>query len=374
MPTQARHVTLVVTLLSALILTAMQARAGQVSLAWDAPTTNTDGTPLTDLAGYTLYYWQDDWDMSESMDVGKQTRYTIPALTAGETYSFAVTAYNSSGNESSFSHTFTTMATPTPDLPLEIGEVAVAPTWSRVTFSTPFVDPVVVAKPASDQDSDPVVIRIRHVDTTGFDIRLQEWGDQDGRHAGETVSYMVMEQGHYTLPDGTQVEAGHWATDRTSAFAAVSFSQPFQVVPVLLTAVTSFNGGDAVVTRNRHLSPTGFAVRMQEQERNAQRHTTETIAYIAWEPSAGTLDGFTFEVNTTPDMVTNQVYSIMFQVPFLRLPVFLADMQTTDGGNTANLRWANKDAFGVDIRIAEEQSKDTETWHTTEVVGYVVIR
>ena len=29
--------------------------AWQVQLAWDAPTTNTDGTPVTDLAGYYLY-------------------------------------------------------------------------------------------------------------------------------------------------------------------------------------------------------------------------------------------------------------------------------------------------------------------------------
>ena len=29
---------------------------GSVTLAWDAPTTNLDGTPLTALAGYKVYY------------------------------------------------------------------------------------------------------------------------------------------------------------------------------------------------------------------------------------------------------------------------------------------------------------------------------
>jgi hypothetical protein len=35
----------------------VSARAGQAQLAWNAPTTNTDGTTLTNLAGYKLLYW-----------------------------------------------------------------------------------------------------------------------------------------------------------------------------------------------------------------------------------------------------------------------------------------------------------------------------
>jgi hypothetical protein len=30
--------------------------SGQATLSWDPPTTNVDGTPLTDLAGYKVYY------------------------------------------------------------------------------------------------------------------------------------------------------------------------------------------------------------------------------------------------------------------------------------------------------------------------------
>ena len=52
--------------------------------------------------------------------------------------------------------------------------------------------------------------------------------------------------------------------------------------------------------------------------------------------------------------------------------MFLADIQTTDGSQTANVRWKNKDAYGVKVKIAEEQSKDTEIDHITEIVGYMV--
>jgi hypothetical protein len=47
-------------------------------------------------------------------------------------------------------------------------------------------------------------------------------------------------------------------------------------------------------------------------------------------------------------------------------------MQTTRGKDTANIRWNNIDLNSVDIKISEEQSKDTETRHTKEAVGYML--
>ncbi len=91
---------------------------------------------------------------------------------------------------------------------LEAGEVEVNHEWQRVTFTQSFVDPVVVAKPLSYNGSHPAVVRIRNVNATGFDIRVQEWDYLDGNHTLETVGYLVMESGSYTLEDGTRVEAG----------------------------------------------------------------------------------------------------------------------------------------------------------------------
>jgi len=45
---------------------------------------------------------------------------------------------------------------------------------------------------------------------------------------------------------------------------------------------------------------------------------------------------------------------------------------TIYGRDTANLRWQNKDFYGIDIKITEEQFRDSEIYHTTEVVGYMV--
>ncbi len=82
------------------------------SLRWDPPTTNEDGTPLTDLAGYKLYYGPSPGNYSGSLDVGDTTTVLIAtvvdsidgSLPATDTICFAVTAYDTYGNESDYSN------------------------------------------------------------------------------------------------------------------------------------------------------------------------------------------------------------------------------------------------------------------------------
>jgi PKD repeat protein len=256
---------------------------------------------------------------------------------------------------------------------LEVGEIGVDDHWYRVPFSRSFVDPVVVAKPLSSNGSDPALVRIRNVDTTGFDIRVQEWDYRDGHHALEAVGYLVMERGSYILEDGTRLEADRFESNNISTFQTVTFAQAFQANPVVLSSVSSFNGSQAVTTRLRNITTTGMQFRMQEEEANDQSHATEVIGYVAWEPSAGTVDGLRFEVNQSGGVVDHQLYTIEFPTTFTDIPMFLADLQTQNGGDTANLRWRNMDLHGVDVHVAEEQSKDSEIKHVSESVGYLLL-
>ena len=72
------------------------------TLTWNASTTNADGTPLTDLAGYKIYYGNSSGSYTVSVDVGNLTGAIISNLEPG-TWCFAVTAYDTSGNESEYS-------------------------------------------------------------------------------------------------------------------------------------------------------------------------------------------------------------------------------------------------------------------------------
>ena len=63
-----------------------------------------DGTPLTDIAGYKIYYGLTSQTYDFIKTVSNQTTYAISGLEPGRTYYFTVTAYDASGNESGFSN------------------------------------------------------------------------------------------------------------------------------------------------------------------------------------------------------------------------------------------------------------------------------
>ena len=77
---------------------------GSVTLSWTPPTEYEDGSPLTDLAGFKLYYGTETGRYTETIDVDNPgiSTYVVNNLTPN-TYFFAATAYNSSGVESDFS-------------------------------------------------------------------------------------------------------------------------------------------------------------------------------------------------------------------------------------------------------------------------------
>ena len=73
-------------------------------VAWVAPARNTDGSSLTDLAGYNLYYGQNSGDYTELLPVSDPSLTSIAlAIEPGEYY-MAMTAYDEDGNESDLSN------------------------------------------------------------------------------------------------------------------------------------------------------------------------------------------------------------------------------------------------------------------------------
>jgi hypothetical protein len=109
--------------------------AANVTLAWDPPSTNTDGTPLTDLGGYIVYYGTESGNYSQSIDVGNVNTYKVNSLIAGLTYYFSVTSYKTSGNESNYSNEIyaatPSITSPAPESTLSCGDVTF--TWTKGT-------------------------------------------------------------------------------------------------------------------------------------------------------------------------------------------------------------------------------------------------
>ena len=116
---------------------ASNALAAQATLAWDP---NTE----SDLAGYRVHYGTASGSYTVHTDVHNVTTYTVTGLTVGQTYYFAATAYDTSGNESGYSNPVsyavpgTNGAPTTPATPTGVSSALVN---TAITFSTSATDP-----------------------------------------------------------------------------------------------------------------------------------------------------------------------------------------------------------------------------------------
>jgi hypothetical protein len=78
---------------------------GTLTVSWSAPTKNADGTPATDLTGYTILYGPGPkaYNSRMSIDNPSATQAVIHGLQPGVDYYFVVAAHNAAGRQSVFS-------------------------------------------------------------------------------------------------------------------------------------------------------------------------------------------------------------------------------------------------------------------------------
>lgn len=256
------------------------------------------------------------------------------------------------------------------DIPIELGEVTVDHNWITVNFENRFNQPVIIAGPPTTNDADPVLVRLRNVNETSFQVRLQEWDYQEGEHAAEKFSYIVIEEGLYTLDNGVKIEAGSFTG--SSLFETVSLKHIYDYTPVIMTQILTENEADAATGRHQNINQYSFEYKLQEMELTAKEHDTETIGYIAWEPGEGEIaNGIIFEAGMTTQSYTHDWSHLTFANEFPNQPFLLAEMQTCASSSTATVRRQGLTQTGSLIKIEEEQSKDSEVKHNQdEIIGY----
>lgn len=93
------------TAMSAFAIAVTTVSNGRATLSWTAPTENTDGSTLANLAGYRIRYGTSASTLSQTIviDNASVTTYVVEDL-APATWYFAVTAVTSSGTESNNSN------------------------------------------------------------------------------------------------------------------------------------------------------------------------------------------------------------------------------------------------------------------------------
>jgi len=88
--------------LNAFSISVNQVAMGSVTLSWSPPTTNADGSTLTNLSGYRIYYGRAAGTLDQVITIGNAgtIRWVVENLSQATWY-FSMTSYNASGVESS---------------------------------------------------------------------------------------------------------------------------------------------------------------------------------------------------------------------------------------------------------------------------------
>lgn len=201
-----------------------------------------------------------------------------------------------------------------------------------------------------------------------FECRVEEWSNEDDKsHVPVEASYMIVDEGIYRLKNGATIQTGKITTNHNWKY--IQFQQPFSKTPVVFTQSQTRNGGHAITTRNKNVSKEGFYTRLQESEGQDGNHAVEEIGYIAIEPNQGKIGNVEFTCSKTGNTVNHKYHTIQYGGKYSSGVIM--DMQTTHGGNTADLRRTTSEGNDVSVRIEEETSGDSETFHVNEDIGYL---
>ncbi len=237
--------------------------------------------------------------------------------------------------------------------------------WQSVDLAQSYTNPLVFLGPPSTNGGQPTTLRVRNVTSDSFEVKLDEWAYLDGFHLVESLSYFVVEAGTHAL-GGLKIEAT--STEAGKAFSRLDFANSFEATPVVVSQIQSVNGDAPLTVRQRNANSGGVELRLQSEEAVSLGNASETVGVLVVQ--FGALDGI--EARRTGDKVTDKNFALSFENAYQQ-PLLFGDLASFDGSDTATLRYRQLSGSGATIFVQEEQSRDSELFHTTETVGYFVV-
>ncbi|MEM7029049.1 MAG: cadherin domain-containing protein [Chloroflexota bacterium] len=268
----------------------------------------------------------------------------------------------------------------------------VSDAWGTVPLNNTYDSPVIVCSINYQNHDRPEVVRIRNVDRTHFEMRLQNPLDKHSLDNNETVHCLVVEAGRWFLDKGRKLEAVTYNSTTTdhdgnlNQAQVQSYLHSYTNDPVVLGQVMSFNDAEWSVfwsraTANRSTPPTNTTLQVGKhvgEDDNTSREN-ETVGYIVIEAGNGTIGGVAYEAAVGPDTVqgigNSPPYTYTFNQAFSTVPAVGIVTQMAmddDDGSWAYLYGASpisKDTLRLSV---DEDQRNSDRAHDPEQVGYWV--
>ena len=252
---------------------------------------------------------------------------------------------------------------------LEVGSVTAAQTtadgWMHVSFSSQIENATVVMGPVSFGFEKPAFAAVRNVTSEGFEFQIEEWAYQDGTHGEETISWMAMSEGTYTLGDGRQITAGTMDTDLQGQ-TSLNLNGMGSDVSVFSQVLTQ-NSGTPVVARMDDKGNGVYDIALQSEEAVSANWSPEQLSYIAIQEGGDAASGL---IAGSTSGIGSKVTSVYGDTE-LDAEAFFATMASTNGNDTSTMRLSSLGNGVADIFVQEEQSRDSEVRHVGEDVDWM---
>lgn len=161
--------------------------------------------------------------------------------------------------------------------------IANAADSTTLNFQNSYDDPVVISHMPTQTGGQGIDDNVTNITGTSADLFNIE-PDLEG-HNNEWHSYMVVEKGVHTTPEGYRVEAGSITTSSeaiqggSQTFDSVQFSESYDTAPVVLATINSHNSQDFKTVAIKNVTSSGFDLSKQRLSTNAS--ATETIGWVA---------------------------------------------------------------------------------------------
>ena len=265
----------------------------------------------------------------------------------------------------------TPQPTPQSHFKYQKGKIQVNHQFQSIEFQEGFNDPIVLISDSTYKGSDPVSGLMKDLNPNGFQVRVKEPAYKNDIHVLETLCYWVVEKGSFDLDDASILQVGQASIGKD--WQTIAFPNSFDSIPIVLTQIQSGNTSQWLVVRTQNLSPTSFQVKIQLEEKLKNLSIpNQILGWVAILPGTHSIEGLTILANNQSNVTHNwkTVYNPQFNT---QSSLLFTKLISYKGADPTNTRIQNLSSTTFQIKLQEEQSRDKETQHIPETIGYIIL-
>lgn len=248
--------------------------------------------------------------------------------------------------------------------------------WNNVFFRKAYTRAVpAIIFGASTNNNATVLMsnRVKQIDYNRFLFQLAPWAYQNvtALTADETTPYLIVPAGKYNFGGLKAIANKDYVNP---AWTQITFSEPFDTIPVVFITQLTSSATNATGVRVRNVTKTGFEAKIQKESKVSSALYRETVSYLAITPGNGVIANKKVIVGkTTNAPISTSIITSLQYGQTITNPVFIAQMQTcNDDTVTATLRCVS--VFTTYARLLKQREKSLNfTVAANEDAGWIIM-